>query len=81
MAARGQVADLEASILKVRGEQLALEHQRADAIEQEHRALAMVDAARAIQGRCDRLIEERADAIGTLQDEIAALIPKPRDGK
>jgi len=75
---QAQVAQLEGAIQKVRADQRHLEAQLSDAVINELRGMAMVDAARAVQGRYKRLIEEHAQAISSLQDEIAELIPKQR---
>jgi len=75
-----QVERLERDIIKVRAEQVALQHQLEDAVTTELRSMAAVDASRAIQTRCRRMIEEHAQAISSLQDEIAALIPRQRGG-
>lgn len=70
-------ARLERDIVTVRDEQRCLEHQLEDAIQSEIRGMSMADGARANQSRCRRLIEERAQAICSLQDELRDL-PEPR---
>jgi hypothetical protein len=74
-----QIRRLEGDITKNRFDQVALQHQLEEAVQAEVRGMAMVDASRAIQGRCRRMIEDKAQEISRLQDEIADLIPKPRD--
>lgn len=75
-----QVGLLERNIVTVRADQRAAQHQLEEAVSTEIRALALLDASRAIQTRCRRKVTEYAEAICSLQDEIAALIPKQREG-
>lgn len=75
-----QIRHLEADIVRVRFDQVALQLQLDDAVTAEVRAMELTDGARAVQARCRRQIEEHAQAISSLQDEISALVPTPRQG-
>lgn len=74
-----QITQLEHDLLTTRRDQRGYEMQRGQAIEAEARALHLLDASRSIQGRCDVKIAECIDGIRTLQDELAALIPRSRE--
>lgn len=73
-----QVRSLEADIVRARFDQVAWQHQLEEFVSAEVRGLALVDSARAGQTLARRHIEENAQAISSLQDEISALIPPPR---
>jgi hypothetical protein len=76
---RQQVTQLECSILATRESQRAAQHQLEDAVTAELHALHLLDAARSVQTRCRRQVEELAAAVSSLQDELAALVPKQRE--
>ena len=73
-----QIRRLEADIVRVRFDQVAAQLQLEEAVTAEIRGLALVDGARAVQARCRRMVEEYAQAISSLQDEITELVPKQR---
>lgn len=64
---------LEHDITHTRAAQRALELQKDDEIAKEYRLLADLDRVRSLEGRLDRQIEEKRDAINSLQDEISGL--------
>ena len=74
-----QVTQLECSILAVREQQRCAQVQLEEAVEAELRGLHVVDSARAVQERCRRQVREFADAISSLQDELAELLPRQRE--
>lgn len=69
---------LRNDILTVRDDQRAAQQQLDEACAAEVSALHLLDSARAVQCRCRLRIEEDAQAISSLQDEIAALAPRQR---
>lgn len=68
---------LEVDILATRERQRLSQQQLEEAVSAEIHALHLLDASRSIQERARRQVGEFADAISSLQDELA-LIPAPR---
>lgn len=65
-------------ILTVREDQRAAQQHLEEACAAEVSALHLLDSARAVQHRCRLRIEEDAQAISSLQDEIAGQVPRHR---
>lgn len=74
-----QVVLLRTGMTTVLAEKRALEHAFEEYVSGEVKAMALLDGQRAGQARCKRLIVEKDDAIGQLQDEIDLLIPRQRE--
>lgn len=75
---QAKVAQLEGTITVTRAQQRDLQHRLEEAVTVELRALAQLDTAQAIQTECRAKIEECAQAISAMQDQIAELIPGQR---
>jgi len=73
-----QVAQLQTDMAAVLAEQRALEHALEEYVSGEIRAMALLDGQRAGQQRCRRLIEEKIEAVRSLQDELDLLLPRQR---